>query len=686
MPSAPEERPRLLEVDLDGASVRCQVRSWTSRDPALERIGAWSGPALGLALLREAQVAGSELPFVVAAGECVRRGLPTAARATVMARAPLTGRVAEGQVGSDLGRRLARVADVLAIRGQTAEPGAVLVIDGNGVARVVSLPAIVGLDPGGAHASCVAEFGPCTTLRTGPGGEAGVRFAVLAAGDSPPSFVGRGGLGAALGATGLKAIVITAEPVESEDAPDLVQSLLASPRLVARGEGGTMELAHAFGVRGDLRARGHRSAIDADDARRLGDEAEDAKRERHGCKGCPTPCGWVFETQGARQGAKFSAVYALGANLGSEDLDSSLRLLAVCDRLGLDAKEAGAGLALLAEEQEQKGAAVWGDTAVFERWLEECVAGTGEGARLAQGAQALARSSGHEDQAYLAAGEAARPETNLAAVLGMVVGGRGAEPMRTFPFLVGDGAVRARIERLVAPLPLPVGAEDPRDPRGKGRLVWWHENLVTAVDAAGFCAFSAAGILADGACDLDELARWIAPLALMREPGDASAGERLLAMGEDLTQLHRVIDADLGVTPPAPPAWARESLAQAGMQDEYERYRGGGGERRGHLGAASVAAAAAPVPRAVGPGTVTFQGFGALGRALGGAVELELALPVNLLDVLRQLAQEHPDAARWLVVGSQPVAAVYRAGVRLQADAQVADGDRLDLVLAVAGG
>jgi len=671
MSSDSARRPRLLEVDLAVASSVVGLRSWQSSEPDLDRIGSWSGPALGLALVREAQMQGAELPFIVAVGDCVRRGLPTAARATVMARAPLTGRLAVGSVGSDLGRRLARVADVLAVRGRTQLPGAVLRIDGSGAAEVVPIAGLVGLDPVATHARCAQEFGPCASLRTGPAGEGGVTFAI---------FVGRGGLGAALGATGLKAVVVTAEPVESEDSPELVQALVASPRLVARGEGGTMELAHAFGVRGDLRARGYTSTLDAEAARRLGDEAEDAKRERHGCKGCPTSCGWVFETEGARQGAKFSAVYALGANLGCEGLDGSLRLLAVCDRLGVDAKEAGAGLALLARACERAGTSVWGDTATFERWLEECMAGSGEGATLAAGAQALARELGLEDEAFLAGGEAARPESNLAAVLGMVVGG--AEPMRTFPFLVGDGAGRARMERLVAPLELPPGAEDPRDPRGKGRLVWWHENLVTAVDACGFCAFSAGGILADGVCDLEQLARWIAPHSLHAGPGPASAAERLLAMGEELSLLHRSIDRELGAEPAEPPTWAREALEQPGMLDEYELYRSGRSAPPTEPATIEVTAKA----RASAPGMVTFLGFGGLGRALGGEVSLPFALPAELREVLQGLADKHPAAARWLIADSEPVAAVYRSGIRLEADSWIEDGDRLDLVLAVAGG
>ena len=64
-------------------------------------IGAWGGSALALALLaRRPETQDDEPYLVLSVGEAVARGLPTAERTTVTARAPLTGLLAEGHVGS----------------------------------------------------------------------------------------------------------------------------------------------------------------------------------------------------------------------------------------------------------------------------------------------------------------------------------------------------------------------------------------------------------------------------------------------------------------------------------------------------------------------------------------------------------------------------------------------------------
>ena len=138
--------------------------------------------------------------FGVAVGDGVRRGLPTAARATVAARSPLTAGLSEGLVGGDLGRRLARVADAIVLFGSAGGSGGVVVVDPHGRATFQRLPELCGLDPAATHAALVERFGPCSPLRVGPAAERGVAIASLASGGEAASFVGRGGLGAAFAA------------------------------------------------------------------------------------------------------------------------------------------------------------------------------------------------------------------------------------------------------------------------------------------------------------------------------------------------------------------------------------------------------------------------------------------------------------------------------------------------------
>ncbi|MCZ6596130.1 MAG: hypothetical protein O7B99_00665, partial [Planctomycetota bacterium] len=654
--------------------------------------------ALGLAILhRSVRDAGSPAALVVSIGECVRRGLPTAARASLAARAPLTGLLAEGSVGGDLGRRLASVCDALVLRGATRLPGAVLVIDRDGRARLEQHPDLVGADPARTHAELVARLGPCATLRVGVAGERMIPFASLASGDEHPSFVGRGGLGAVLGRAGLKAVAVTAPEVASSPDVALGAALGSSPRLVARGEGGTLELAAAFAARGDLRGRNYGAPLDPEQGAALVAEARDAARGRRGCRGCPTPCGWVFARAESdeTQGAHFGATYALGPNLGLERFEDALELLAACDRLGVDAKEVGAGLALILAARERgvlPGSPAWGDRGRLLAWIEDLVPQRAEGRLLARGSAGIARALGLEELAFTTRGQAARPESALAAVLGQCVTCGGVDPMRSFPLLAEAGLAEAR-------------RDDPRSPSGKGRLVWWHENLVSAVDATGFCVFSAAGLLADRVTDLDRLAGWILPAAL--RDGEGPRGELLLLLGASLALLRRELDRAFGAPPDQDrPAWARELVDQPGMLDEYRRRRGldAGGyptlealERLAEgtllqLGSADEAAEepeAEVLPRAVSasePGRVVLRATGPLARALGSAAEIELDLPVPLREVLERVGDRQAGAAAWLIRDGLLVPVVYRDGARLAAGDPVEDGDTLDLVVAISGG
>ena len=218
----------MLEVDLAALERGERARSWSwppasgarERD-GLDVLGSWGGAALGLALLAIEARAGRDDAglFLVCAGDAVRRGLPTAARATVMARSPASGLLSEGQVGGDLGILLAGIADVLLLRGEVEGP-AVLTIGPDGEARLRGAPELAGLDPVAVWRA-LAGTGEVrrAVLSIGAGGERGLPFASLASGGEHPSFVGRGGLGAVFGRRGLKALVVEGAPGERPPNP-----------------------------------------------------------------------------------------------------------------------------------------------------------------------------------------------------------------------------------------------------------------------------------------------------------------------------------------------------------------------------------------------------------------------------------------------------------------------------------
>lgn len=653
-------------------------------------LGDCGGSALGLALLLQASERGlprppsaASIPFVLAVGEAVRDGLPTAARAVVQGRSPSSGCYLEGHVGGALGARLARHSDALTLRGRTHLPGAVLVLDEDGRARLLARPDLRGLSAAETDRRLAHEFAPASVLAIGPAGERGAPLANLASGSSPPSFVGRGGLGAVFGALGLKALVVRGEPGAARREEELQGRLLRSPRLAARARGGTLELVGAAAVRGELAPAS---------ARAFAAEVEERREERHGCRGCPTPCGWVFARDGgARQGARFGASEALGSALGLS-FEQALTLLARCDELGLDAKEVGA---LLVLERKHAGLATGVEAALarLATWLDPEASG-------AYGVAQRARELGCESEVPLVRGLSVRPARELAEILGQCVASGGTDPMKSFPFLLESARIEL-LRELVWPHALPDEALDPRVGAGKGRLVWGHENLVAAVDASGFCAFSAAGLLADGLATLDELARWILPAAL-RVPVDpvwaaATPGQRLLAFGAHVVLARLQLNA-LWRFPGtcATPHFAAAALAQPGMLDEYHALRALASfetptpAAQASFGSPAILALArladGPI-RAGEPGTRRRDSVRFLGEPLGNPAKsylLHCDLPAPLADVLAALRAAPGTEA--LFVEGRFVPAVFRLGRRLAPSELVHSGNELELVSVIGGG
>lgn len=708
--------PCVLRVDLtrfvasrgvEGAA----LDSWSDPDPRIERTGRASGSALAAALFHRAIVDDASAdPLVLSVGAAVRAGLPTSARTSLVARSVLNGALSEGQIGGAFGRSLANVTDALMVTGQSGMRGAVLVVHADARVELVVDRELVGASPRETRVIVARRFGECAALAIGRGGEAELPFASIASLEDPPSFVGRGGLGAAFARLGLKAIVVLATAVVPDPARaaldrELQRALARSPRLRARSAGGTLELGASPALRtsaaglqspneDEIRSDGLSGvAIDAFDA------LSQTSVAKKGCDGCPTPCGLVFERghpRGAtRHLARFGALNALADRVGLA-LDDARRLLERCDELAIDAKEVGSVLAL-ARAVSRNGAAFTLESALLQ--LDLVVERRGLGAVLALGSHAAAHRLGVAPRAARGS-ESELAATNLAVRLAADVSPRGSDPMRTFSFSAVDAASRARLVSTMDGVPLPRGAEDPDDPAGKGRIVWWHENLVCALDATGFCAFSAAGLLSDGVATLDELSRWIGSKE-MRE--SSSPGRALLALGASIALLRRDITTRLGVRLERT---LDAVLDHASMRREYEMLRGIDADGRpteralsalgdehildvvNALTGASRAAEtrADPEPTAPRFGRVLFCAGGPLGRALDRECAFEGLFPARLRECVDALARRVPFAAQWLVLDGRMVPQAWRDGHRLEPDDWIADGERIDLVIAVGGG
>lgn len=600
---------RCLEVRLSGGGVEARLGT----EPA----GPLGAPQA--ALERLARSAPAEVPLTLAVGPCVAAGVPTAARVQVASRAALGGGLAEGQVGSDLAACLVTFADLVVLEGADAEGDAVLVLDGEG-ARLLRRPAWRSLSAAARNAALAQELGPCAALACGPAAEAGVPFANLTAGFEPGSRVGRGGLGVALASRGLLALAVVPaahRPIRSREAGALELALRSSPRLRARALGGTLEL---FGE----------------------DRAEPGQpNERHGCRGCPTPCGVALD--GGAGAARFSALEPLRTRFGTE----AEALLERCNELGMDAREAAARL-------------VPGES------VDRLLADPGPARALAP-----------------------LPRVDSVGRLALRVSGRGADPLRAFPFLTEAGPGRLRtVATELEGLRVREGPDEGAD-LDEGLVVGWHEDLSTALDALGFCAFSAAALLADGVLDLDALARALVP----ELAGDPAPGSRLRRWGAALARTaHRARHA-WG----APFAEDLEADLATGLA-RYRAWRGldptGAVLPEDQALALSVEAPAArpPVrrheaPAGGRPAAVLVVARGALGAELAEAGPLALPVPATGLALVEAVAVRHP-AHRDQLLDAQGrvVPALLRDGKPLGEGARIAAGERVELLWVVPGG
>ncbi|MEI6306102.1 MAG: aldehyde ferredoxin oxidoreductase N-terminal domain-containing protein, partial [Deltaproteobacteria bacterium] len=163
------------------------------------------GRGLGVRLMRGAFLLDPfdpAMPLIFAVGPLCGTPAPTAARLSVVSRSPLTGTIYDCSAGGRFAWRLkASGVDAVVITGKSPSPVA-LSISPN---RVELIPAdtLWGRDiPATVDALC--QQGSVAAI--GPAGENGVLFANIMMGEG--NSVGRGGLGAVMGAKRLKAIVV----------------------------------------------------------------------------------------------------------------------------------------------------------------------------------------------------------------------------------------------------------------------------------------------------------------------------------------------------------------------------------------------------------------------------------------------------------------------------------------------
>ncbi len=200
----------VLRVNMD--------RLTTSREPMPQAYAQWGGRGLTAAILmREVpppcEPLGPHNKLILAPGLLAGRGISSAGRISIGAKSPLTGGIKESNAGGNAASNLVRLGlGAVVIEGQP-EPGHLYLLR-IGAQDCDFQPAdeYRGLGNYPLAEALSARFGRNHTLALlGPAGEMRLTAAGITLTDvdgNPGRLAARGGLGAVMGAKGLKAILI----------------------------------------------------------------------------------------------------------------------------------------------------------------------------------------------------------------------------------------------------------------------------------------------------------------------------------------------------------------------------------------------------------------------------------------------------------------------------------------------
>lgn len=562
---------RVLFVDLGS-------RTWRVEDlPEADARAYIGGRGIGARMLFDLAAPGTdalapEAPLIFATGPLTGTKAPTSGRFSLTGRSPLTGTVLDTNCGGALGARLKGAGyDVLVVTG-AADASTVLRVDADGVSFEPAAD-LAGLEVHAATAALLEGRKATSAAVIGSAGERLVAISTIMV--DAKRALGRGGMGAVMGSKRLKAIVVSGSGRPSVARPDDLEFFLyevnkmiaANPvTSTALPRFGTAMLVGVLGNRGLMPALNYRddgrAFVDSLSGERL---AEEFLVRRSGCWGCPIACGRQTRTAaGEGHGPEYETVWALGANLGIDDLESVVDLNYLCNELGLDTISVGGTLAA-AIELAEGGAALpvrRGDVPSARAAIEALAKREGEfGDLAANGSRALAEACGRPEVAMQVKGlelPAYDPRGMQGQGLGYATSNRGGCHLRGNML----GFEVLGIPKLV----------DRSAVGGKAGLLIVAQHLGAALDSLSLCKFSSFAL------NEEHYARLYSAVT-----GFELSGQELLLCGERIWNLERMFNLREGFTGAddrlpvrllEEPTAAGEVVHLDEMLAEYYRFRG----------------------------------------------------------------------------------------------------------------
>jgi aldehyde:ferredoxin oxidoreductase len=396
---------------------------------------------------------------------------------------------------------------------------------------------------------------------------------------------GRSGVGAVMGSKKLKAIAVRGSGGVTVADPKRFRAVCldALKKLEAGTVGlrryGTASLVNVINERGVLPTRNFQSG-QFEGAEAISGEAiaERILIRNRACFGCPIACGRVTAVKngkyaGSGEGPEYESIWALGADVGVDNLAAATKANYICNELGMDPITAGATVAC-AMELYEKGALTekqagcklsFGNADALVDLMTKIGYRRGFGNVLAEGSARVARKFG-KPELFMGAKKQEFPAYDARGAVGMglqyATSNRGGCHVRGYMVAreLLDGAQKM----------------NPFTPKGKAAATIAVQDLTAALDSSGICLFTTFAI---GAPEL---------LAMLT----AATGfdydlDEMLRAGERIWNLERLFNQRAGLSrkddtlpkrllaEPMPAGPAKGKTVPLGkMLPEYYRLRG----------------------------------------------------------------------------------------------------------------
>ena len=360
---------------------------------------------------------GPENKLVFAPGFLTGTPLVNTSRISVGAKSPLTGGIKESNAGGTIGASLGQLGiTAIIFEGQASDGDlSLLHIDAQGETTLVPAQEYQEMRTYALVEKLLAVYGDKNSIMCiGPAGEYQLASASVQSTDvdgRPCRAAGRGGMGAVMGAKGLKALVVDqrgknadaiADPQAFKEATKVVVEAVKADHMSAEvmpnlGTAALVAPVNAMGAFPSYNAT--KGQLDGWE-KICGEAMAEIIKERggntthRGCDQCMIHCSNEYVDKDGKfvtSSLEYETIWATGGMTGITDLDVIARLDNLCDDIGLDTMNTGVAVAVAMDAGYKK----FGDAKAAIEMVEEIAKGTEFGRVLGNGPAAVGKHFKH---------------------------------------------------------------------------------------------------------------------------------------------------------------------------------------------------------------------------------------------------------------------------------------------------